>query len=585
MARDRRSSGADGSRPRTSAPQFGSEEYLAARGASRDDAVRDGTSRNRAGRRDTPRTSGASSHRASASRSSQSRSSAASRPSASRAAFGASSHQDAAAPRESWLRRTFRSLGLLQGGQGEDSRNGADDAPSPGSLADMRRGASADRAASTGSAADGTATSLYGTTLRGGPEPLPASVPWPQRCLHQFRHCLDRGDDDDFQPVSTASYRGWRFFLNPVYCYNGFIAAVVALTLFGVIMVYSSSSVELVSQGVSPIKAAISQLSFAALGFVAALLFAIPNETIHLVCCAAVVLGSAILQALTFFIGVEYNGNKGWIRLGPLQFQPAELLKVGVCVMLPVLLYNAVRSRDPEIKVNWAVPLVFSAAALGLVFLGRDMGTAMIVLIICLCALIAAGIPRKALYWLFGGGAGVLAIGVMANSSRLSRILVVVNGCNAEDSQGLCYQVIHGIYALSSGGVTGVGIGNSHEKWNYLPEAESDFIFAIIGEEVGFIGALSVIVLFMLIAWCLFVLALNHPHFIGSMTILCVMFWFIPQALINIAVVLGVFPVTGLPLPFLSSGGSSLISCLAASGVVIYEARRIPAVRAATRRG
>lgn len=409
----------------------------------------------------------------------------------------------------------------------------------------------------------------------------PSATAW-RRFVNQFKHCLDMSDDEGFQPISTARYTGRRFFLNPVYCYFGFVACAVTLTVMGLIMVYSSSSVELVTAGSSPLTAALNQLKFIAAGGLLMGCFLYGNERFH----QWLVIGfSSVALALQFFtclFGVEFQGNKSWINLGGIQFQPAEFLKLSLCAILPVLVYNAARTIERNWLIAWAVPILVAAFAILLVGVGSgDMGTSLVLVAISLGVLFIGGIPldAKAIAAIVGVIAVAAAV-LASNSSRTSRIATFLHRCSASDAdtQGSCYQVIHGIYALSSGGVGGVGLGNSYEKWNYLPEAESDYIFAVIGEELGFVGALFVIILFILMGWCLIVMAINHPRFIGGLTMIGVFFWIIPQALINIAVVLELFPVAGLPLPFLSSGGSSLISCLGACGLVCYEARRIPAV-------
>lgn len=412
-------------------------------------------------------------------------------------------------------------------------------------------------------------------------------TPWWRRVASVGRHCFDKVDDTQAPAISTARYTGVRFLLNPVYCYFGFVASAVALTVLGLVMVYSSSSVELVSAGASPLSAAVQQLKFIAIGLVLLVVFMLGTEKFHR-CVIWVFSGLALLlQVYTVLFGVEFQGNRSWATILGVQFQPAELLKLALCAILPILVFASRRSVDRWQLVNWSMPIAASLLAIGLVALGsKDMGTSLVFLTICVGVLIAGGLPgrliRGGFLLLIVGGGVILAL----NSSRISRIKMLFQGCTASgtDLQGDCYQIIHGIYALSTGGLSGVGLGNSYEKWNYLPEAESDFIFAVIGEELGFVGAMFVIVLFVLMGWCLVVMALNHPHAMGCLTMLAVFFWIIPQAVINIAVVVEMFPVTGLPLPFLSSGGSSLICCLGACGLVCYEARRIPAIHDAIAR-
>jgi cell division protein FtsW len=159
------------------------------------------------------------------------------------------------------------------------------------------------------------------------------------------------------------------------------------------------------------------------------------------------------------------------------------------------------------------------------------------------------------------------------SESRSQRIMMWINGCTENDAAGLCWQVQHGMWALASGGVFGVGLGNSKTKWNWLPEASNDFIFAIIGEELGMIGALVVLLLFIVLAIAFVRVIRSARDTFSRIATGGIMVWIIGQAFVNIAVVLGVLPVLGVPLPFISAGGSALIATLLAVGVVLSFAR------------
>ena len=156
--------------------------------------------------------------------------------------------------------------------------------------------------------------------------------------------------------------------------------------------------------------------------------------------------------------------------------------------------------------------------------------------------------------------------------------------CSTADMQGVCYQAVHGKYAMASGGLLGVGIGNSGEKWGYLPEAHNDFIYAIIGEETGFVGASLVILLFLVLGWCMLVVALQSQDRYITLVLASITVWIVGQAFVNIGVVVGLFPVMGVPLPFVSAGGSSLILCLGAAGVTISMMKQQPQIQAEMQR-
>jgi cell division protein FtsW len=206
----------------------------------------------------------------------------------------------------------------------------------------------------------------------------------------------------------------------------------------------------------------------------------------------------------------------------------------------------------------------------------------MILVFIGAVAMLIGGFPLR---WFFGIVV-LLVVFIVAfvvtSPNRMKRILAAYQPCTSDDVAGVCYQAIHAKYAMGSGGLLGVGIGNSREKWNYLPEAHNDFIFAIIGEETGFIGAVMVIVLFAILGWCLVCVALQMKNRYVAMVLVCIAMWLVGQALVNIMVVIGFLPVMGVPLPFVSAGGSSLIMCLIAAGVGVSMMRVHPQINAGT---
>ncbi|RSX47903.1 FtsW/RodA/SpoVE family cell cycle protein [Bifidobacterium castoris] len=409
------------------------------------------------------------------------------------------------------------------------------------------------------------------------------SQPTAQGAAAPRRAVSDKGAGE---ALDFAQYRGWRMFLNPLWCYHGFFACVLALTLFGLVMVFSSSSVSMVAAGASPWAQLVSQSGFALLGFgLMAIGRFLPLRAYGLPKFMYGLYGVCMtLQLLTFSpLGVEVYGNRGWIKLGPVQLQPAESLKLMLCIVLPLALQHAQAAHrrsgaQPKLK-DYRLPLALFVAAVGLVICGKDLGTCMILVFIGLVAFAASDFPKK---WLAGGGVAALVfitVFVVTSGNRMSRILATYRGCE-DGAQTVCYQSTHARYAIASGGMFGVGIGNSREKWNYLPAAHNDFIYAIICEELGFIGGLLVLLLFVVIGWCMLVVAVKTPNRFASSLIMCMTIWIVGQALINIAVVLGLLPVMGLPMPFVSAGGTSLIMCLAAAGVCMSAMRSQPQIRA-----
>ncbi|GGI13070.1 cell division protein FtsW [Galliscardovia ingluviei] len=381
-----------------------------------------------------------------------------------------------------------------------------------------------------------------------------------------------------------VSWHGWRIIMNPVWCYYGFILSVMALCVFGLIMVFSSSTVDLIAQGDNPWAQVLQQGIFAILGLIAAIILSRISPDM-LRGSSPIVLGVGLfLQTLTITgLGSAAGGNVGWIVIGPLRFQPAEILKWSLCVWMPYALQLTRKNQHAGTIRQYAVPIVSFVAAFGAIMLGGDLGSAMITVLIGAVALFVGGFPLR---WFVGlgvvGALGVVLVFVQGSSNRMNRILATYTECSGDDLQGLCYQAIHGNYALASGGLTGVGLGNSREKWNYLPAAFNDFIFAVIGEELGFLGALAVIVLFIIMGWCLINIAMRHQNAYARMVLMCIMVWLVGQGFINIAVVVGILPVMGLPLPFVSYGGTALVMCLAAAGTAIAMARSQDEIRAAT---
>lgn len=385
------------------------------------------------------------------------------------------------------------------------------------------------------------------------------------------------------RPANT-SYVGWRNIFNPVWCYNGFITSVGALTVFGLLMVFSSSSVEMVADGESPWTQVLSQALYGFLGVIVALIAMHLPLVLYKRASFGFLLFGFMLQALTFSpLGISVNGNSGWIGFGPISFQPAEILKLALCLWLPIALGSSqkrVKSEGP-LKAYW-VPALGFILAFGLIMVGKDLGTAMIIVLIGVVAFLLGGFPIR---WLLSIGAvgavGIVGVFVLGNNNRMSRILAAYQPCSASDAQGVCYQSIHGLYAMASGGLTGVGLGNSREKWNYLPEAHNDFIFAVIGEELGFIGACMVILAFIVMGWCLVRVAWLSRDGYARMVMVGIAAWIVGQAMINICVVLGILPVMGLPLPFVSAGGTALIMCLISAGVAARMMRSLPEIRGA----
>ena len=352
------------------------------------------------------------------------------------------------------------------------------------------------------------------------------------------------------------------------------VGASLLLLVLGLVMVLSSSSVESLASGGSPYAVFFSQAQYALMGLPLMWLASrIRPGTYRKL--AGPLLGLGLCAQLLVYtpLGRGKGGNTGWIFVGGFSAQPSEALKLALVVWLGMIL-----ARKQPLFDDWkhaAVPaLPVAAGAVGMVLLGHDLGTAIIMLILVAGALFVAGVPMR----IFAGAGIAAAVGVAllatVSQSRVDRIMNWFTGeC---DVTAGCYQTMHGMQALATGGWFGLGLGQSREKWSYLPEAHNDFIFAIIGEELGLIGTLLVLALFGVLAFAMFRVIARHRDPFAQIVTGGVAAWIIGQALVNMGVVVGLLPVIGVPLPLVCAGGSALITTLVALGVVISFARTEP---------
>lgn len=288
---------------------------------------------------------------------------------------------------------------------------------------------------------------------------------------------------------------------------------------------------------------------------------------------AWVLLGFGVfLQLLVFTpLGVEVWGNRNWLQIGGVSFQPSEMLKLALIVWIGAVLVK----KEPllgQVK-HELVPVVVPGAmiALGLVLLGKDLGTGLIMGGVVLGAMIFGGLSWKSIGITLGVGLLAVAVLVLSSENRMRRLFSFAEGHT--DYSGSGWQPMHGLWALAGGGAFGVGLGGSKAKWSWLPAADNDYIFAIIGEELGLIGALLVIALYVALAAVMLRAISRARDRFGRAVIGGIMVWIVGQAFVNIGVVIRVLPVLGVPLPLISSGGTALIACLLAIGVVISIAR------------
>ncbi|WP_420364363.1 putative lipid II flippase FtsW [Curtobacterium sp. L3-7] len=357
------------------------------------------------------------------------------------------------------------------------------------------------------------------------------------------------------------------------------------LVVFGVVMVLSSSSVEQYKETHDFFGAFTRQGMYAVIG-VPLMLIASRLPVAFWRKWAMWIVGvGLVVQALVVLtpLGYSIQGNRNWIRVGSFTAQPSEILKLALVLGIGAIMYVK-RDKLDDWKEVFVPVGIASLLSIGLVLVGGDQGTAMIMMILVFGSLFVGGARLRHLLVGVIGLAVLLPFVTMASSSRSSRISAWLSGCtDTSQYQDLCWQPVHGMWALASGGVFGVGLGNSKAKWSWLPEADNDYIFAIIGEELGLIGAVVVLALFVVLAIGMIkVIRLSNDPFVRTVTG-GVLAWVIGQALVNIGVVLGLLPVLGVPLPLISAGGSALIMTLVAIGVVLSFARELPGKHDLTR--
>lgn len=348
------------------------------------------------------------------------------------------------------------------------------------------------------------------------------------------------------------------------------IAITLLLTFSGLFMVFSASSVSSgLETGGNFVASAFTQSSIAFAGGIIALIISRFRITFWQRFRNLFVLIGIALQMAVLFYGQAYGGNQNWIRIGSFSIQPSEFLKLAIIVWFASWIHDNDFLIDRPLK-YWRQPLYWVVFPIGLVVLGGDLGTSMVLGLIVLGMLGFAGVPARIIGTLAGIGlAGALIIMNIGGSGRGSRVSSWLQGCSIDQYEDVCWQTMHGLWALSSGGLFGLGPGSSRAKWSWLPHADSDYIFAIVGEELGMLGAIGLIVLFLALAVTLVRLIREFPQTLTRVLIGGVLVWIVGQAFVNIAVVLNLLPVLGVPLPFVSSGGSALFANLLAVGVVI----------------
>lgn len=348
------------------------------------------------------------------------------------------------------------------------------------------------------------------------------------------------------------------------------VATVLFLVAFGLVMVLSSSFVGSALGNDGNFFATFLRQAFWAVVGIPLMLIVSRLKPIQIKrATPAIFLAALVFQALVFTaLGITAGGNRNWVNIAGFSGQPSELVKVALIAWMAAILSDRL-DRLHDYRVLLRPLAVGVAVALALVIAGRDLGTVGIMTMIALGVSFLAGVRLAHLVAVMGALGAFLGITALLSPSRVARIMTWFSGCTEADYLTTCWQSVHSTYALGSGGLLGVGLGNSRAKWSWLPAAETDFIFAIVGEELGLAGTTLVIVAFVVLAIAMTRMVRAQQDPFARIVTGGVMVWLIGQALVNIAVVLELLPVLGVPLPFMSVGGSALLSSLAAIGVVM----------------
>ncbi|MGM0445214.1 MAG: rod shape-determining protein RodA [Bacillota bacterium] len=285
---------------------------------------------------------------------------------------------------------------------------------------------------------------------------------------------------------------------------------------------------------------------------------------------------TVIILLMTHFFGLNVSGGRRWIDLGFINFQPSEVTKIVLILVLATILDQ---NKDFDSLKDLIIPFVYFLIPFILIVLENDLGTALVLLVIFIIMLFVAGVNRKFLSVIFGGG--FLSVILVISSHlffgtplpflrdyQLNRLIAFINP--NIDPQGIGYNIIQSKIALGSGQLTGKGLfGGTQNQLNFLPEKHTDFIFSVIGEEFGFIGVIVVIALFILLIWQLFNIALQAKDNYGRLVVTGIIAMFFFHIVENIGMTMGVMPITGIPLPFISYGGTSMVISIIAIGIAL----------------
>lgn len=340
------------------------------------------------------------------------------------------------------------------------------------------------------------------------------------------------------------------------------LAVVIILVAVGLVMLYSTSSYNGEVKFHDPFYYLKKQGFATFIGFLGMMIVSRIDYHRWAVLAVPGYLTAIVLSVAVMLFGDEYNGSKRWLSLGPVSFQPSEFAKVAVILFLACLVTKHVKQMGKfRTLVLMMLPVLPIVALVG----ASNLSTAVIILGIAVVLIFVASPKYSQFIWMGTAGVAFLAVFLAMESYRLERLAIWRNPEQYEKG----YQTLQGLYAIGSGGLFGRGLGNSVQKLGFLPEAQNDMIFSIICEELGLVGAGIIILLFFLLIWRFFVIATKAPDLLGALIATGAMAHMMIQVILNIAVVTNSIPNTGITLPFISYGGTSVLFLLLEMGLVL----------------
>ena len=353
-----------------------------------------------------------------------------------------------------------------------------------------------------------------------------------------------------------------------------------ALTFLGLIMVFSASSIHAIDTQGSAISIVLRQLLFVAVSIpLAGYLSKLPIVRWELVGRVGLILSIGLLGLLFIpGLGKTVNGNTNWINLKVVDVQPSEFAKLLMILWASYLLARKEKTGRHSTNVVKLIAPGFLIIMMMIMY-GHDLGTTSVIAAILAGLLFVSGIQLRLFGWITAAGALALAVLIATSGYRAQRFLVFLNPFAPEDYKYAGWQPAHSLLGLASGGLFGVGLGGSRQKWGNLAEAHTDFIFSVIGEELGLVGTLSVLILMATLIYSIFRIALRAQEPMVRYACAGIGCWITVQAFLNIGSATSVLPVVGVTLPLVSYGGSALVATLCAVGFVAGSALRDPAVR------